>query len=155
MSSKLTPEVHEKIVRLIRAGNYRETACAAAGIWARTMRTWLRLGSEGLEPYAQFAADIAQAEAEAEARDVALIAKAGTEDWKAAAWRLERKVHDRWARRDRPEVTMRAEDPKTLTREQLVERIRVLAVREGILPPDAAVGVLPSAATTDEEEDDE
>jgi hypothetical protein len=38
-------------------------------------------------------------QAEAESRDVALIAKAATEDWKAAAWRLERKAPRRYGPR--------------------------------------------------------
>ena len=41
------------------------------------------------------------AEAFAHARAVTIIAKAMLDDWKAAAWYLERKYHDQWGRRDR------------------------------------------------------
>ena len=157
MPTKLTPEVHEKIVRFVRAGNFRETACAAAGITSRSLRGWLSLGAKGIEPYAQLVADMDQAEAEAEARDIARVTKAGDEDWRAIAWRLERKSHDRWARRDKPEVQIRTEDPRTLTREQLVARVVQLSVAEGLLPPSTLVPALmrDTGAETATHDDDE
>jgi hypothetical protein len=49
--------------------------------------------------YRKFLAAVEKAQAESESRDVALIAKAATEDWKAAAWRLERKAPRRYGPR--------------------------------------------------------
>ena len=46
------------------------------------------------------------AEGHAEVRAVTLIAAEMPKDWKAAAWYLERKFHDRWGRRERQDVTM-------------------------------------------------
>ena len=40
---------------------------------------------------------VEKAQAESESRDVALIAKAASEDWRAAAWRLERKAPRRYS----------------------------------------------------------
>lgn len=40
-----------------------------------------------------------KAQAESESRDVAIIAKAASDDWKAAAWRLERKQPRRYGPR--------------------------------------------------------
>jgi len=42
---------------------------------------------------------VEKAQAESESRDVALIAKAASEDWRAAAWRLERKSPRRYGPR--------------------------------------------------------
>jgi hypothetical protein len=42
---------------------------------------------------------VEKAQAEAEARDVAIIAKAAPDDWRAAAWRLERKAPRRYGPR--------------------------------------------------------
>ncbi len=42
--SKLTPEVSEKIVRAIRAGNYPAVAAAHAGIHAATYYRWMEHG---------------------------------------------------------------------------------------------------------------
>lgn len=98
--TKLTPETHQRIVSYVRAGNFRVTAAAAAGISPVTLRDWLRRGARGEEPFVQFREDVDAAEAQAEARDVALISRAAEHDWKAAAWRLERKVGRRWGRKD-------------------------------------------------------
>lgn len=155
-----TDEVVQAVVRAVERGLSLRAAAAAAGVSRESLTNWNRRGATGEEPYATFLRLVTRARATAEERMAAVVEQMATSgdvkvSLNAATWWLERRRPERWARRDRPEVTMRAEDPKTLTREQLVERIRVLAVREGILPPDAAVGVLPSAATTDEEEDDE
>ena len=95
---KLTPEIHEKIVAMIREGNYRETASAACGITSRTFRNWMARGHEGEEPFAALAIEVDKAEAESEALDVAQLAKAAKDDWKAAAWKLERRWQHRWGR---------------------------------------------------------
>ncbi len=103
--TKLTPEVRDRIVQAIKAGNYMETAAAYAGISKDTLYTWLRRGaSEADGAYAEFAAAVDQALASAETRDVALIGQAAEKEWQAAAWRLERKFPDRWGRRYKHEV---------------------------------------------------
>ncbi|MEZ4376226.1 MAG: hypothetical protein R3B07_35810 [Polyangiaceae bacterium] len=94
--SKYTPEIHQRMVVMLRVGNFRETAAAACGIAARTMRDWLKRGAADEEPFATFADDCLAAEAEAEARGVAAIAKAGEKDWRALAWILERRSAKRW-----------------------------------------------------------
>lgn len=102
----LTPEVHEKIVGLVKAGNYMEVAAAAAGVPRSTFYDWLRLGAKDMAdgnvdtPLAELSDALQRAEAEAEARDVARIAQAGGKNWQALAWRLERKNPKRWGRKD-------------------------------------------------------
>ena len=63
--TKLTPEVHRTIVEYMRAGAYDYIAAQAAGIDVSTFRRWLERGTEGREPYKSFAADVAQARAQA------------------------------------------------------------------------------------------
>ena len=100
--SKLTPETHQKIVGLLRAGNYLETAAAASGITTKSLRRWLRRGADGEEPFATFAADVEQAIAEGEALDVVKMSqlargsKEHAPDMRALAWRLERRHRERW-----------------------------------------------------------
>jgi len=115
---KLTPEVQEDICAAIRAGNYIEPSAIRAGVSKSTLYSWLKKGkteadrvdravSVGrrakvtvkLKPYVDFLDAVKKAEAEAEARDVAIISKAAMTQWQAAAWRLERKHYDRWGRR--------------------------------------------------------
>ena len=110
----INKEIVAKIVKAIRAGNYIETAAAYAGISKNTLYDWLRRGErekQRLEtnprsrmrtsevPFVEFSDAVERALAEAEVRDVTIIAKAAETQWQAAAWRLERKFPDRWGRR--------------------------------------------------------
>lgn len=104
--TKLTPEVQDRIVTAIRAGNYMETAAAFAGIARSTFNEWVRRGADEEEgPYAEFHDAVHQALASAEARDVALIGQAAQKEWQAAAWRLERRTPERWGRMTRHELS--------------------------------------------------
>lgn len=112
-------EVSERVIEFVRAGNYVETAAAAAGISKDTFYAWLRRGARERrrlkkantrpnkteQPYLAFSDAIQKATGEAEARDVMLIAKAATTQWQAAAWRLERKFPQRWARTERHHIS--------------------------------------------------
>ena len=112
--TKLNFDTHNKIITAIRAGNYIETAAAYAGIDKSTLYDWLKRGErekqrvaqnprykirKSEKPYVEFSNAVEKALAEAEVRDVAIIAKAAEEQWQAAAWRLERKFPDRWGRK--------------------------------------------------------
>lgn len=88
--SKISPEIHAKIVGLLKAGNYLETASAVAGIDPKNLRAWIRKGARGIEPYRQFAADVEHAMGECEAIAVAMLRGHGRKDWRALAWWLER-----------------------------------------------------------------
>jgi hypothetical protein len=95
--SDLTPEIREKVIAAIRAGNFLEIAIAFAGIPEDVFRDWLHRGQEEEQgPYRDFCGAIDQALAEAEVRDVALIGQVAKEKWQAAAWRLIRRFPERW-----------------------------------------------------------
>lgn len=110
---KLTKELEKKITDVIRAGNYIETAAAFAGIHKSTLYDWLKRGerekqrvhgtnrkiSNKEQPFVDFSDAVEKALAEAEIRDVMRISEASKTDWKAAAWRLERKFPDKWGRK--------------------------------------------------------
>ena len=97
---KIEPALTERIVALIRAGNYLETAATAVGIHRSTLHRWLRYGRDQTRGrYRKFLTHVQRAQAESESRDVALIAKAASDDWRAAAWRLERKAPRRFGPR--------------------------------------------------------
>lgn len=114
--TELKPAVKRKFVKALRDGNYIETAAAMAGISTKTVYNWMRRGSREenrLEenprarpkkeeaPFLDFLQAVTRAQAEAEAAAVQAIIQAEAEDWRAAAWRLERKFPDRWGRKDR------------------------------------------------------
>ena len=73
-NSKLTPEVHEKIVTALRAGNYSKVAAEYAGISEVTFYRWLRRGRAAKRGmYREFADAVQRAEREAEVRAVAIL----------------------------------------------------------------------------------
>jgi len=112
--TKLTPDLQDELVRVLRVGNYAETACAYVGLNKTTFYDWMKRGARaqdklkkdpdaeiphGEEIYIEFSNAIKKAEADAEARDVLIIGKAAESQWQAAAWRLERKFPEKWGRR--------------------------------------------------------
>lgn len=105
--TSLTPEMQQRIVDAITAGNYLDTAASYAGIARSTLHDWLKRGraKEAEEPFASFVAAVDEAMGKAETRFVALIAEAAKTTWTAGAWWLERRYPERWGRRDRVEHT--------------------------------------------------
>lgn len=119
--TKLNPELIERVATLIRQGNFIDTACKAVGISRQTYHTWLKEGGNALheagydfnrirEPRirlaARFSDACARASAEAEANGIASIARHAEDDWRAAAWHLERRYPRKWgAQKQQLEVT--------------------------------------------------
>ncbi len=112
--TKLTPELKDKIVSYIRVGNYIETAVQACGIAKRTFYHWLDRANKEIqrlednpkarlrqseEIYVDFLNAIEKAQAEAEAKDVMLLAQFAKTDSNVVRWRLERKHPQRWGNR--------------------------------------------------------
>lgn len=99
--SKLTPEVHQKIVELVRAANTVEVAAETAGISQPTFYGWMargKQGGRGNAAYARFREDVEQARIEAESLLVLRVQKAAAKgSWNAAAWLLERRWPERWS----------------------------------------------------------
>ncbi|NOZ27976.1 MAG: transposase [Chloroflexi bacterium] len=122
--TKLTPEVQEKICNFVRQGLTYEVAARAAGISESTFYRWRRRG-EGARSgkFRQFWEALKKAEAEAESSLVQQIqkeARGGT--WQAAAWILERRYPERWAKRDRVEHEHSVGDALAQVLERLADR---------------------------------
>jgi len=102
--TKLTPEVQDRIIQALKAGNYVETAAEYAGIGKTTFYRWMEQGKQASRGiYREFRDAVMRARAEAEARNVAIIQQAAPDDWRAAAWWLERAFPDRWGARQKLE----------------------------------------------------
>jgi hypothetical protein len=98
--TKLTAELTRKLCDLVAAGVELPRAAACAGLVPRTVERWRERGAAARGgPYRELYLALAQADAQAEVRDVLLIGKAAQTSWKAAAWRLERRFPDRWGPR--------------------------------------------------------
>ena len=93
-----TPAAQHKICEALRAGNTRRAASIYGGMSEDTFGRWLKADAD-------FAAAIEKAETDAHVRNVAIIQKAAQDTWTAAAWWLERKFPQDWARREKHEHT--------------------------------------------------
>jgi len=102
--SKLTPQVQEKICAAVEEGVSFETACEVADVAAATGWEWLARGMDRdpdrptTPDFAEFAEALTRARARAEMREVQLIVKHAEDDWRAAAWMLERRAPERYGR---------------------------------------------------------
>jgi transposase len=146
MPTKLTPQVQERVVSALNAGNYQDTAARYAGITRATFYNWLErgriereriaAGEKALKPeriYLDFLDAVENARANAEVRSVALIQKAANEGtWQAAAWFLERSHPQRWARLNRTEISGPQGGPieTTVDAETLEEKLSALMDRQ-------------------------
>lgn len=97
--SKLIPEVIETVYNLIADGNYSSTAARIAGIAESTFYSWLKQGEQ--EPgtiYEEFAHKVEEAEAKREQALVQIVVSASKQpqQWKAAAWLLEKTAPERY-----------------------------------------------------------
>lgn len=71
-------QVQQRIVNLVKAGNHPAVAAVSVGVKRSTYYRWEQHGRLGRRPYAQFVDAIAQAQAEAEAREVVTVQRAST-----------------------------------------------------------------------------
>jgi hypothetical protein len=111
------------IVDAVQAGATLKVASEAAGVSYAAVREWLRRGRdendrsgdpEGV--YAAFVQKVEAANARGEIALVARVRQAASESWQAAAWMLERKYSDRWAKKQTVNI-------RELTDEQLLRLI--------------------------------
>lgn len=98
--SRFTQELQDKIVAGVRMGLTKCVASELAGVPVGTFKDWMAWGLDGREPYAAFSAAIQKAVAESEAMLLSTIKDASKKEWTAAAWIMERRFPERWARRE-------------------------------------------------------
>jgi hypothetical protein len=104
--TKLTPAVQQRLVQAVADGNYREAACAYAGIGWSTFSRWMQRGEAARSgPFRELWEAIQEAEAEAEFRVVGQWQQQIPENWQAARDFLARRYPERWGPKERREVT--------------------------------------------------
>lgn len=102
----LTPEVHAAIVQALGAGSYAEDAARAAGVSPATYFRWMSEGEADLareeeSPCREFYEAASRAKANARLAAIAHVRSHMKDDWRAAAWYLERTQPDKFGRVDR------------------------------------------------------
>lgn len=92
MTRAATPDQRkDRIIAAVRAGASKATAAKFAGISPRTLRRWAKEQPE-------FRESLLQADGACETNLLAKIHAATDKNWMAAAWILERRFPERWAR---------------------------------------------------------
>lgn len=150
----LTDEIQEKICGALRAGATLETSFAYAGVGSSTCRYWLRQGRDKVaKRYVDLVDAVDQAVADGKLRDIIRIDKGADHDWKAAAWKLERRFPTEFGQVTRNETNLTVQarpfvDVSKLTlpeQQQLLELLRKGAPDADDLPKDgqAALALMP------------
>lgn len=107
----VTKEKTVAVCKSIASGSFIETAVVAAGVPKSTFYRWLRHAREDEEagkrisPYLTFSRNVQRALAKTEMVYLEIIKDAAKVHWPAAAWMLERRFPERWAK---PRSTARA-----------------------------------------------
>jgi hypothetical protein len=114
----LTPELQERIVRVVRAGNYLKTAAQFCGIGESTLRLWLQRGRAAAaardtgapvpdreRPYLDFLEAVTQGGTAAEVAAVTHWRAAFADDWRAARDFLRYSKPDTWSPVTRVQLT--------------------------------------------------
>lgn len=97
--TKLTPETTSKIVEAISIGATYKLACDYANIAYNTFNEWMKAGEqEETGKKREFYDAVTRAEGAAAVRLLAKIEAAAKEDWRAAAWKLERRYPQSFGR---------------------------------------------------------
>jgi hypothetical protein len=128
--TKFTSERCDKIIELIRAGNFKTTAARRAGVHPDTLNEWIRRGKAATKgKYFEFSAALEAAEAEAEIKAVAKINdKMDDSSIQAILEWLRRRFPELWNTPDKRETAVTFEDKNVevidLRLENLLARYR-------------------------------
>lgn len=130
--SLLTPEFIDNLAKVVATGVTWAVAAQAVGIGESTIHHWRAQGADDIEadkdsPYRQLVEALTRAEAEAEQVLVEVIRAHSALDWRAAAFLLERRRPERWAKRAHLDIDVgerakpRDVKPAGSTRETIIE----------------------------------
>lgn len=111
MRTKCDEQLIADVCKVLEAGNFLSAALEFVGITGRTFNYWFERGEIEIEKIAagempsqkektfvQLVNKVRRARSSAEVRSVMLINTAAKDDWRAAAWYLERSKPERWGR---------------------------------------------------------
>jgi len=130
--SAMTDEKIEAILKTVRLGLHPDRAALAHGVGPSTMRVHKTRHPE-------FVAAIKKAEADAEGGYLSRILKHTDKQWTAAAWILERRWPERWAKRE----VAQSDESAQQTAEKIQAALSTIAasVPQPPQPPTASASV--------------
>lgn len=125
-----TPELAQKILKHIAAGNYLGPSCEAAGVSYKTVREWIAKAARDRDAgetsaYTEFTEQLARATGAAE---TALVERLNVaEDWRAQAFLLERRHRNRWGKAESQKQETQVLVISDQLAEGMLEALRVAA----------------------------
>ena len=127
----LDPTITVPLIELIREGHFPRTACRAVGVGYSTYVKWLTAGRRKQTPqHEEFLREVKKAQADAEISDLRLLKR--DKSWQSCAWRLERRNHKHWGKKDKSQLNITHDQGKPETPTEVAAEIRkVLAEIEG------------------------
>jgi hypothetical protein len=129
--TKLTPELRERLLTLLRASVPLSTAAPILGISRKTLANWVkRAATEETGKFHDLGLDIEQAQAQARLPYITAIAKSGRTNTKDAKWMLERSDPEHWERK-RP---VEAEIDGTTPEETAAQICSLVAAMQATVP---------------------
>jgi hypothetical protein len=136
---KYSPAMLQRICEGIRLGLSYQRAAEGAGIHAATLRDWIQHDEQGDLRFAGVASAIATARAEGEQQLLVTIKTAAADDWRAAAWILERRHPEHYARMERREVSGPDGGPLRVEVSSWVDLVRQATQAEAMPAPTEVV----------------
>jgi transposase-like protein len=109
---------------MVKGGVTLRVAARRHGIARATLYNWLAHGEKGREPYAAFRERLERAQAACEVRLSLNLFEAARDDWRAAAWFLERRFPKRWGSKRTLDVVRKT--PADMTDDELEAAIEEL-----------------------------
>lgn len=143
--TKLNGDLVDHILNTVAHGSTFHAAAQSAGVNRTTLVAWRERGEADLDAgkdtvFARLADGLPRARARGEASLVDTIRAHATLDWRAAAWLLERRNPEDWAKRDSLDVNVseRAKPREVAPTE--TNRTRILEVLNRAMQPPAGAG---------------
>jgi hypothetical protein len=141
--SKLDHATINTLVEALELGLTWEVAAATIGVHKSTLHGWRDKGAADLEAgkptlYADLVDRLTRAVAVAELELVRTVKAHGPVDWRAAAWILERRHPDRWARRTSGGDNLETMEPRTVAPDAPARDAIVAILAKATAPPAGA-----------------
>lgn len=101
--TKCTPAVHDAMIAALSKGMPIKLACDMSDVSYDAFNEWMKRGETGEEPFRQFRQDALRARAHGAGNLLERIEAWAADDWRAAAWILERTMPEHFAKTPPPD----------------------------------------------------
>ena len=121
--TKLTKQLKNRLFKALKSGISYETACEFAGISPSTFYKWVNEGERDKEnnyrtEFSEFLEDLKKANASVEMHLIQQVAN--DPSWQSKAWILERRLRDKWGRKEKVDGEIKHDHRHTVNKREEV-----------------------------------